>query len=535
VSALREIAAVVGIDVDSKGVDGLMGLLDKAKGTLGALAGAFAIHEIAEFIKGQAEVAHEIEKTSERLGVATDDLQRFRYAVELTGGEAENADRALFFLTKAIGEAGTAGGPNPFAAIKLALKDTNGHAKTALEVLPDLADKIAEAKTPAEQTAIAVSVFGKSALAVLPILRRGREGIKELSDEFDDLGGALSEEFVKKGAEAAAEMKRFDFVSRGLKSELAGGLMPSVVKLFSWFISLAAEARELAKNTDVLTTAGIALGAVTTIKLVPALLSSAKALFLVKMELLGIEAPAIAVVAAVGLLFLAFDDLWTLMHGGKSVIGDLLDKFGEVGAKEKFVQTLKDAWVSIKETWAEAKEIITSLFADMGKGAKVDGATVKGFFEDVQDEITASVTALASFVELMKQIKTGDFESIKNATDDLLQATDALDDPSVYRKARKERGQFVHDKEVERDLTGPTDVREVRAPRTVPMPGSSHGLAAISGDTTVGKIENNTTINVEAGVAQTPEQAMRATREGVSDAARQAHHNAIRALTTGGA
>ena len=78
-SALRELIAFFGVEVDDKKLDqagakmeGIANLAKRVGATIGL---AFGLHEIGNFIEGQIEAAGHLRHTSEALGIGVTDLQ----------------------------------------------------------------------------------------------------------------------------------------------------------------------------------------------------------------------------------------------------------------------------------------------------------------------------------------------------------------------------------------------------------------------------------------------------------------------------
>jgi hypothetical protein len=348
---LREIAAKLGVQIDDKDVDTFMSSLDKAKSLLGTFGAALGIGAFVHFAKETIDSADRLQDMSERLGIATEDIERFQYAAKLTGAEVEGVEKSLFIFSKTLGEAVKAGGSDPFSELKINFKDAAGNAKPLMEVLPDVADKIAEAKSEAEKVALATKFFGKSALSLVPLLKRGREGVKELSAEFDDLGLGMSQDMIKQSADFNDQLDRMGFVSKAAGTQIIKGLLPIISFLAKYILKSAAAFNQFAKTTSLVHTGIALLGALLAAKFLPTLISGIGTLMKMRTVVLGTSLPFLLVAAAVAFLYLLFDDLWVLMNGGESVIGDLLVKFGGVEAKTKFVNDMKAAWDTLVEFW----------------------------------------------------------------------------------------------------------------------------------------------------------------------------------------
>jgi hypothetical protein len=408
---LRELAAKVGVQVDSGDLVSFMGALDVAKGQLAGLGGMLLGGAFAVFAKDTIDAADKLGDTAERIGVSTDELQRFQYALKLTGGETEGAEKALFLFNKTIGDAASGGGGagDAFASMGIKLKDANGHVKSASELMPDVADKIAEAGSEAEKTALATKLFGKSGLTLLPLLKRGREGLAELNSEYDVLGGGISAEVIKSAGETNDEFDRIHHTTTVLGATFLGMFLPVISEAAKWFLKITAGAVHLAKTTNVLKIAFGILGVVGAVKLIPVIMSSVRAFMALRTAVFGASVPFWAVVAVVGALFLIFEDLWTLMAGGDSLIGEVLDKFGGIGAKEKLVKTLKDSWASLKKTWEDIKPVLDSLWKKLAEGSTGAVPALAEAFSFVVRALVAGVSAFTALIAAAGKAAQGDW------------------------------------------------------------------------------------------------------------------------------
>jgi hypothetical protein len=344
---LREILAQFTINVDGKPLDDANEKLDKAKEKAGgvggaltkigaAVAGTFALGAIKGFLEDQINLGSAIKDTSERLGVGTDELQQFQYAAKLSGVSGEEAANSLGHLNKAIGDA-TGGGEaaKAFTGIGVAIKDVNGQTRPTLDVLADLADHFAETDDPAKKAALSMQVLGRSGQQLIPVLNQGGDEIRRLFGEANDLGGVLGKDFIEQADAAGDQIDRFGFALEGVKATIALAVLPTLTSLVTTFTSMAADVNVLAKNTTLLETGFIGLGV--------ALGVAAIAAGIIDLELIVMVLSVIAVVVVVAILYLAFDDLYNLFKGNKSVMGDVLDWFIGVGARKAEIDGVKES------------------------------------------------------------------------------------------------------------------------------------------------------------------------------------------------
>jgi hypothetical protein len=397
---LREVAAKLGVQIDDKDVVGFMGVLDKAKAGIKGLGTALGVIGFVAFAREQIDAADKLNDTAERLGITTDELERMQYAAKLTGAEIEGVEKSLFIFTKTLGEASKAGGADPFTELKIPIKDASGNLKSMGTILPDVADKIAEMTNESERVATATKFFGKSALAMLPLLKRGREGLQEFNAEFDDLGLGLDQQFIKDAGDFNDQIDRLGFVSKAAGSRLVGALMPALMVIAKWVLKAGAGINWLSKNTTIFKTGVVFLSVALGAKLIPQLLTGIRTLTAMRTVVLGTSLPFLLVAGVIAFLYLLFDDLWVLMKGGKSVIGDLLVQFSGVEGKEAFVKVLKDTWEDLKKVWDACIPIIKAVFSNLDEGQPI----VKDLSEAFLTIVKVVLGAVKGVVTLAKVI-----------------------------------------------------------------------------------------------------------------------------------
>jgi hypothetical protein len=97
------------------------------------------------------------------------------------------------FDTQVNGEEGSAA----LNALGVSATDVHGQIRPTEQVLLDLADKFSAMPDGADKAALAVKLFGKEGLAIIPFLNQGREGITALMEEAQRLGLVMSEDVAR--------------------------------------------------------------------------------------------------------------------------------------------------------------------------------------------------------------------------------------------------------------------------------------------------------------------------------------------------
>jgi hypothetical protein len=362
-SALRELIAAFGIDVDDKKLeaadkklDGFIGKLEHV-GTM--LVGGTVAIGLFEFAKGLAETADVLDKSSIRLGVSTDAIQELGYAAKQSGSGVEDLTTALLQLQDKAGDAlqnKTGENAKAFKKLGIDVRDASGEVKSADQLLLESADIIAGLKTDAERTTVAMNLFGKQGRQLLPFLKGGSKGIAEMREEFQALGGGFSKEAIKASLGFGDALTRVGIVIQSMKGRIAIVLLPILQRAVEFVTKVGAGFLRFAKDGALVESTLAAIGAVL-------------AGFAVKAAIAF--APFILGAAKIALIVGLIEDLIVLFTGGKSAIGFFIDELFGVGASVKFVEAMKAAWDGVVAAIKAALPIITAFIEKTGHALKV--------------------------------------------------------------------------------------------------------------------------------------------------------------------
>jgi hypothetical protein len=334
--ALREILAVFGAEWDpsglKKGEAGVEGFKSTLKG-LAVVAGTyFGLHKVADFAGEILESADALAKSSEALGVNAADLQGWQWAAQLSGSSAEEFTAAFTKFNRNLSEAAKGTGPAADALKSFGVTADQIKNKTPLALLDDLAAGLEGVQDPAKRTAGFMALFGKSGARLLPLFLEGKEGIKKLRAEVDELGMSFDEAFLEDAQEINDNLDRLKGGVKGLVTQAIKPLLPLMVQWTHGAIEVAKTFIPMIRNSSAGKAALIAFGGAALVALAPLLLP----------------------LAGIALAFLEIEDALTFLEGGDSVLGDWIeDNFGE-GSADKvrafvkmvagdFVPTMKAA------------------------------------------------------------------------------------------------------------------------------------------------------------------------------------------------
>lgn len=215
---------------------GLLGSVLGRLGPAGLLAGASIAAlgvGITALVMPVARVGDEFFKLSQKTGVSVEALTALKYAADLSDLSTEGLTKALqklsvaMFDTQINGEEGSAA----LKALGVSATDVNGQIRPTEQVLLDLADKFSSMPDGADKAALAVKLFGKEGLAIIPLLNQGREGITSLMEEARRLGLVLSEDAARASEAFNDNLTRLSAVTEGVRRQIGAAVIPILADL----------------------------------------------------------------------------------------------------------------------------------------------------------------------------------------------------------------------------------------------------------------------------------------------------------------
>lgn len=244
-ATVKELVTHWGFSIDTKPIEdanvAMKGLGVSVAGVAASLAAAAgAMFGLAKLT---ANAGEEALKASIKTGIEVEQLQRLSHAAHMADLSHEEFQTSLKFLAKNMVEASKGGGDaaDAFRKLGVGVRGANGQLKGADQALLEMADRFQKLPDGPEKTALAMKVFGRAGQNMLPMLKQGSAGIREMMTEADALGLV----FTKEAAEAANEfndnLKRAMGAITGVRNAIGNQLIPIIsplLKEFSQFIAM---------------------------------------------------------------------------------------------------------------------------------------------------------------------------------------------------------------------------------------------------------------------------------------------------------
>ncbi len=150
-----------------------------------------------------ADYGEQLVETSQKTGMAVEDLGALKYAAEQSGVGFDQMRLGLSRMQRAAFDAahGMKEQADTFALLGVSVQDASGGMRSGTEIFRDIAESIAAMDDPTAQAALAMRVFGRSGAELLPLLKSGGAGIDELMQRAEKLGLVMSDQAARDAEE----------------------------------------------------------------------------------------------------------------------------------------------------------------------------------------------------------------------------------------------------------------------------------------------------------------------------------------------
>lgn len=363
----------------------------------GALAAIVSTGAIMAGIQGAADYADALGKLSDALDLNTEDVSAWSDVVSMAGGSADGFQQTLRMMTANLQDINAKGTNETlpfFQQLGVELRDANGNMRSALELLPDMADGFAKM-----DKASAAGIGQKLGLdqGTIMLLQQGRRAVEDQIRKQKEMGVVTAEQ-AKQSAAWNDTLSQMGFMFRGLWLAVGQSVLPAFQAIIEAFSSAVSFFR---KHSDFITGLFIALGTAVTVFLVPPLLTAAGAAIAAMAPFLIVGA-IVAVVA--GAFALLYDDVMNFMDGNDSMIGEIFKKYPAV----------KDLIDGIVEAFGTLKEVGKELWGLMGDLFTLATLKATEFWQSINDGVDGFKSAFPEVFAIIE--KMGDiFDIVLNA------------------------------------------------------------------------------------------------------------------------
>lgn len=217
---------------------------------LAAAAASVAALGTAIIASGRAylEFGDQLNKTSQKIGISAESMSQLAYAAQLSDVSYKQLETSLLQLSKKMDAAGSGNKKaiEDFQTLGVSLTDASGKMRPVASVLVDLSEAFKKMPDGANESAIAMRLFGRSGAQLLPLLNQGKEGLQQMAEEARKAGIVFSTEGAQSAEKYNDALTKMGTAIRGfgvqLWEQLVGPMAESADQLANWAIESGAAA-----------------------------------------------------------------------------------------------------------------------------------------------------------------------------------------------------------------------------------------------------------------------------------------------------
>ena len=208
-----------------------------------AAAAVKAGKALIDMTKEGAAYADNILTQSSVTGISTEKLQEYAYAAELVDVSVETLTGSMRKNITAMKNAANGSSTYADAYEKLGISVTNadGSLRDSEEVYWELIEALGNVENETERDALAMTLLGKSAQDLNPLIEAGADKMKELGQQAHDAGYVLSDELLHAYGDFDDQMQYFNNGVTAAKNALGTVLLPLLTDLAGEGTSLLGE------------------------------------------------------------------------------------------------------------------------------------------------------------------------------------------------------------------------------------------------------------------------------------------------------
>lgn len=198
---------------------------------------ADGIRKIGGFMKDavvdSAQFADDIMTMSKVTGIGTDKLQEMSYMADLVDVSVETVTGAMRRLSKNMlsAEDGTGSAAEAFKTLGVEVTDSAGNLRDNEDVFAEIIDALGNMDDETRRDATAMTLFGKSAQDLNPLIAAGGDAIQAYTREAHEMGYVLDNETLASLGAVQDGFDRFKALGTAVKNQIGAALAPTIEKL----------------------------------------------------------------------------------------------------------------------------------------------------------------------------------------------------------------------------------------------------------------------------------------------------------------
>ncbi|MEO1440908.1 MAG: phage tail tape measure protein, partial [Chloroflexota bacterium] len=194
------------------------------------------------FAVTMANTGDEIAKTSEKIGIATDTLQEYRFAAQRAGVAQNVFDMGMQRFVRRSAEAaqGTGEAKDALTQLGIQLTDSNGKMRSGEDLLRDVADAMSQVDNEGERLRLAFKLFDSEGVGMINMLKDGSAGLDEMTERARQLGFIMNTETLTASEKFQDHLLDLRMAFRSIQYQIGAFFLPKINEtaqaFLDWFV-----------------------------------------------------------------------------------------------------------------------------------------------------------------------------------------------------------------------------------------------------------------------------------------------------------
>lgn len=193
----------------------------------GITALASGIGKVTENMKNAvtsgSEYADNILTISTQTGMSAESLQKYSAVAELVDVDLDTVTGSMSKMTKGLDS-----NKSTYDKLGVSIKDANGNLRSQDDIFMDTIDALGKVDNETERNQISMSLFGKSAEQLNPLIAQGSAGLEELGLKAEKMGSVLSGDALKSLGDMDDQFQIFKSTTKATGNILASAFAPAI-------------------------------------------------------------------------------------------------------------------------------------------------------------------------------------------------------------------------------------------------------------------------------------------------------------------
>lgn len=214
--------------------------------------------DLIEITRDAASEADNILTLAQITGLDTNTIQELQYASELIDVSFETIKSSMTKMKRNMDSArdGNSALIESFESLGVSITNTDGTLRNSEDVFFDAIDALGGVQNATERDAIAMSIFGKSAEELNPLIVQGSAVLREYATEAHEVNAVLSEEQLAALGAVDDAYQRLTNTQKKIKEQMSAELAPAVEKLYTNWTKFIDDTGTMLIDSGILETLG---------------------------------------------------------------------------------------------------------------------------------------------------------------------------------------------------------------------------------------------------------------------------------------